>query len=34
MCIDKDVQIEFVIAVEGPGSGGYGFGIWVRPNSG
>ena len=34
VCVDKDVQFKFIVALDGAGSGGYGFGIWVRPNHG
>ncbi len=34
VCVEKDVQFKFVVALEGAGAGGYGFGIWVRPNGG
>jgi hypothetical protein len=31
VCVEHDVQFKFVVARDGGGSGGYGFGIWSRP---
>lgn len=31
ICVDQDVQFKFIVALDGEGGGGYGFGIWVRP---
>lgn len=31
ICVEADAQFKFLIGAEGGGSGGYGFGIWVRP---
>ncbi|MBL8609330.1 MAG: hypothetical protein JNL38_18515 [Myxococcales bacterium] len=30
-CIDKDAEYVFAIEVDGPGKGGYTFGVWARP---
>ena len=30
-CIDEDQTLEFHVQVDGPGSGGYLFGVWARP---
>ncbi len=30
-CVDEDQTLEFHVKVDGPGSGGYAFGIWARP---
>ena len=34
VCVEHDVQFKFIVARDGGGSGGYGFGIWYRPASG
>jgi len=31
-CMTSDEEYEFQIEVEGPGHGGYTFGVWARPN--
>jgi hypothetical protein len=31
VCVEHDVQFKFIVARDGGGSGGYGFGIWYRP---
>jgi hypothetical protein len=30
-CMDDDTEYQFHVEVDGPGSGGYMFGIWARP---
>jgi hypothetical protein len=30
-CIAEDQTLEFHVKVDGPGSGGYSFGVWARP---
>jgi len=30
-CLDDDQTLEFHVQVDGPGSGGYLFGVWARP---
>lgn len=30
-CVDEDVEYNFQIAIDGPGTGGYVFGVWARP---
>jgi hypothetical protein len=30
-CMDTDVEYHFAIEVDGPGKGGYTFGVWARP---
>ncbi len=31
ICIEKDVQFKFIVALDGAGAGEYALGIWVRP---
>jgi hypothetical protein len=30
-CMDDDLKVEFHVKVDGPGKGGYTFGVWARP---
>jgi hypothetical protein len=30
-CMDRDAEYHFLIEVDGPGTGGYSFGVWARP---
>ncbi len=30
-CADEDMDLQFNIEIDGPGAGGYTFGVWVRP---
>ena len=30
-CQDEDTELQFHVEVDGPGSGGYVFGVWARP---
>ena len=30
-CVDDDMDLEFAVEVDGPGAGGYTFGVWARP---
>ncbi len=30
-CLDEDQTLEFHVQVDGPGAGGYTFGVWARP---
>ena len=30
-CADDDMDLQFNIEIDGPGAGGYTFGVWVRP---
>ena len=34
VCVEHDVQFKLVVARDGGGSGGYGFGIWFKPAGG
>ena len=30
-CVDDDMNLEFAVEIDGPGAGGYTFGVWARP---
>ena len=30
-CVDDDMDLDFAVEVDGPGAGGYTFGVWTRP---
>ncbi len=30
-CVDEDMDLDFAVEVDGPGAGGYTFGVWTRP---
>ena len=31
-CVTDDEELEFQVAVDGRGAGGYSFGVWARPS--
>ncbi len=31
LCVDEDAEYELHVEVDGPGKGGYTFGVWTRP---
>jgi hypothetical protein len=31
VCADDDMDLDFAVEVDGPGAGGYTFGVWTRP---
>jgi hypothetical protein len=30
-CVDDDMDLDFGVEIDGPGAGGYTFGVWTRP---
>lgn len=30
-CTDEDMDLDFRVVIDGPGAGGYQFGVWMRP---
>jgi hypothetical protein len=30
-CVDEDMDLDFAVEIDGPGAGGYTFGVWTRP---
>jgi hypothetical protein len=30
-CVDDDMDLDFAVVIDGPGAGGYTFGVWTRP---